>query len=204
MKKYNIFELIYLLNKSGLISVLNKKAIINTFVDNNLDLEFDENENKNEIIEHHIFQVQGNNIKWKLQKIIRQTYNIVILTARLQASPQEDRHICASSARVIVNNNNKHIMEIHTGDIIKIGNKEYSIFMRLYQFLSQKKISYDDNRYDTMCVIIEDFETDEKKEYTAQELIDLFENEDVTYIKSLQFDLLNAEKTKKVEIININ
>ena len=70
--------------------------------------------------------------------------------------------------------------------------------------MSQKKISYDDDRYDTMCVIIEDFETDEQKEYTAQELIDLFENEDVTYIKSLQFDLLNAEKTKKVEIININ
>jgi hypothetical protein len=205
-EKYNLFELIYLLNKSGLISVLNKKAIINTFVDNNLDLEFDENENKNEneIIEHHMFRVQGNNIKWKLQKIIRQTYNIVILTARLQASPLEDAHICPSSARVIVNNNNKHIMEIHTGDIIKIGNKKYSIFMRLYQYLSQKKISYDDDRYDTMCVIIEDFETDEKKEYTAQELIDLFENEDVTYCKSLQFDLLNAEKTKKVEIININ
>ena len=209
-EKYNLFELIYLLNKSGLISVLNKKAIINTFVDNNLDLEFDKNENKNknknenEIIEHHMFQVQGNNIKWKLQKIIRQTYNIVILTTGLQASPQEDAHIITSSARVIVNNNNKHIMEIHTGDIIKIGNKEYSIFMRLYQFLSQKKISYDDDRYDTMCVIIEDFETDEKKEYTAQELIDLFENEDVTYIKSLQFDLLNAEKTKKVEIINTN
>jgi hypothetical protein len=222
-EKYNLFELMYLLNKSGLTCTgdasgltnspdiiarmtraenalasssglssshaarmttnLNKKAIINTFVDNELDLEFDENKNKNEneIIEHHMFQVQGNNIKWKLQKIIRQTYNIVI-----------------------VNDNNKHIMEIHTGDIIKIGNKEYSIFMRLYQFLSQKKISYDDDRYDTMCVIIEDFETDEKKEYTAQELIDLFENEDVTYIKSLQFDLLNAEKTKKVEIININ
>jgi len=95
-------------------------------------------------------------------------------------------------------------MEIHTGDIIKIGNKKYSIFMRLYQYLSQKKISYDDDRYDTMCVIIEDFETDEKKEYTSQELIDLFENEDVTYIKSQHLDWLNNNKQKKVEIININ
>jgi hypothetical protein len=186
-EKYNLFELMYLLHAARITSVLNKKEIIDTFVDNKLDIDFDNvnNVNVNDNKEYqvtHMFRVQGNNIKWKLQKIIRQTYNIVIL-----ASPH-----------------NKHIMEIHTGDIIKIDNKEYGIFMRLYQFLSQKKISYDDDRYDTMCVIIEDFETDEKKEYTAQELIDLFENEDVTYCKSLQFDLLNAEKTKKVEIININ
>ena len=193
-----------LLHKSGVKSILNKKAIINTFVDKKLDLEFDDNVNDNNNNDNnndkhqskHMFQIQGNNIKWKLQKIIRQTYNIVIL-----AAPLEDAHIIASPARVIVNNNNKHIMEIHTGDIIKIDNKEYGIFMRLYQFLSQKNISEDDDRYDTMCVIIENFETDEKKEYTSQELIDLFENEDVTYIKSQHLDWLNAEKTKKVEII---
>ena len=203
-EKYNLFELMNLLNKSGLTrtgdalasssglssspsvrmtSILNKKAIIDTFVDTESDIEFDDDDvNDNDNIQHqskHMFRVQGNNIKWKLQKIIRQTYNIVI-----------------------VNNNNKHIMEIHTGDVIKIGNKEYNIFMRLYQFLSQKNICEDDDRYDTMCVIIENFETDEKKEYSAQELIDLFENEDVTFIKSLHFDLLNINKQKKVEIIN--
>lgn len=43
-----------------------------------------------------------------------------------------------------------------------------------------------------------------KKEYTSQELIDLFENKDITYIKSQHLDWLNAKKTKKVEIININ
>jgi len=194
-EKYNLFELMNLLNKSGLISVLNKKAIIDTFVNNNLDIEFDDDVNDNKQHQsEHIFRVQGNNIKWKLQKIIRQTYNIVILTARLQASPLEDAS--ASSARVIVNNNNKHIMEIHTGDVIKIGNKEYNIFMRLYQFLSQKNICEDDDRYDTMYIIIENFETDEQKEYSAQELIDLFENEDVTFIKSLHFDLLNINKKK--------
>jgi hypothetical protein len=204
-EKYNLFELMYLLNKSGLSAILNKKVIIDTFVDNNLDLEFDDNTNEHkQHLSHHMFRVQGNNIKWKLQKIIRQTYNIVILTAGLQyyTSPLEDASV--SSARVISHNNNKHIMEIHTGDIIKIGNKEYGIFMRLYQFLSQKNVCEDDDRYDTMCVIIEDFETYDQIEYTTQELIDLFENEDVTYIKSLQFDLLNAEKQKKVEIININ
>jgi hypothetical protein len=174
-EKYNLFELMNLLNKSGLISVLNKKAIIDTFVNNKLDIEFDDddvNDNKQHQSEH-IFRVQGNNIKWKLQKIIRQTYNIVI-----------------------INNNNKHIMEIHTGDVIKIGNKKYNIFMRLYQFLSQKNICEDDDRYDTMYIIIENFKTDEQKEYSAQELIDLFENEDVTFIKSLHFDLLNINKKK--------
>ena len=206
-EKYNLFELMYLLHTVGMTrsedessyrlaarttSVLNKKAIIDTFVNKNLDLKFDDDDNVNDNDNKqyqttHMFRVQGNNIKWKLQKIIRQTYNIVILTEQLFASPY-----------------NKHIMEIHTGDIIKIDNKEYGIFMRLYQFLSQKNIGEDDDRYDTMCVIIENFETDEKKEYTAQELIDLFENEDVTYIKSQHLDWLNAEKAKKVEIININ
>jgi hypothetical protein len=153
---------------------------------------------------------QGNNIKWKLQKIRRQAYNIVILSERLlYYSPPDDAHIHihihihtgASPVRVIVNNN-KHIMEIHTGDIIKFGNKKYTIFLRLYQYLSHKNIDYDYERYDTMCVIIEDVESDDQIEYTAQELIDLFETEDVTFIKNLHFDWLNAEKTKKVEIIN--
>jgi hypothetical protein len=204
-EKYNLFELMNLLNKSGLTragdahicasssglssspaarmtSILNKKAIIDTFVDNKLDIEFDNDDdddvnNNKQHQPEYMFRVQGNNIKWKLQKIIRQTYNIAI-----------------------VNNNNNIIMEIYTGDIIKIDNKEYDIFMRLYQFLSKKNICEDDDRYDTMCVIIENFETDEKKEYSAQELIDLFENEDMTYIKSQQFNLLNAEKQKKLKL----
>jgi hypothetical protein len=190
----------YLLHKSDLICaedgyahtyILNKKAIIDTFLDNKLDIEFDDDDGIDDVSSQssHMFRVQGNNIKWKLQKIIRQTYNIVILTERLQ----EDK-------RVIVNNNNKHIMEIHTGDIIKIDNKEYGIFMRLYQFLSHKNIYEDDERYDTMYVIIENFETDKKKEYSAQELIDLFENEDVTFIKSHKFNWLNAEKQKKLKL----
>lgn len=147
-EKYNLFELMNLLNKSGLSCtgngyILNKNAIIDTFINNKLDIEFDDDDDINDNKHHqatHMFRVQGNNIKWKLQKITRQIYNIVILT-----------------------DNNKHIMEIHTGDIIKIDNKEYDIFMRLYQFLSQKNICEDDERYDTMCVIIENFETDEKK-----------------------------------------
>jgi hypothetical protein len=188
-EKYNLFELMNLLAKSDLTSVLNKKAIIDTFVDNKLDIDIDFDD---DVVvssqSKHMFRVQGNNIKWKLQKIIRQTYNIVILA---------ERYAIVNNNNNNNNNNYKHIMEIHTGDIIKIDNKEYGIFMRLYQFLSKQNIYEDDDRYDTMCVIIENFETDEKKEYSAQELIDLFENEDVTYIKSHQLNWLNAEKQKK-------
>ena len=47
-EKYNLFELMYLLNKSGLKSILNKKAIIDTFVDNKLKIDFDDNDNDND------------------------------------------------------------------------------------------------------------------------------------------------------------
>jgi hypothetical protein len=130
-------------------------------------------------IPEHIFKVDIQKetetvvVQWKLQKIIRQTYNIVILDQKQE-----------------------HIFEIYTGDIIKIKNKEYVIFMRLYQFLSHKKISFDDERYDTMYICLHNLKTDEKKEYTTQELIDLLINEDVTYIKSHHLDL---SKSKSVE-----
>jgi hypothetical protein len=130
-------------------------------------------------IPEHIFKVDIQKetetvvVQWKLQKIIRQTYNIVILDQKQE-----------------------HIFEIYTGDIIKIKNKEYVIFMRLYQFLSHKKISLDDERYDTMYICLHNLKTDEKKEYTTQELIDLLINEDVTYIKSHHLDL---SKSKSVE-----
>jgi hypothetical protein len=163
-EKYNLFELIILLDKSGFKSVLNKKAIINTFVNNMLNIKYydNKNEEKKENI-HYMFRVQGNSIKWKIQKIVKQIYNIVI-----------------------VNNNKDYIMEINTGDIIKIGNKEYNIYMRLYQYLSQKKILLDDERYDTMCVILDKNKPDERKDMSGQEFIELFENEDVTYIKRIK------------------
>ena len=192
-EKYNLFELLYLFKNSGLSSdmdmdmAMSKEGIINIFIINELDINFSEHifkvETKKPVIlteqspietkKSNIGTVQGNNIKWKLQKIIRQTYNIVILDQWKE-----------------------HIFEIYTGDIIKIKNKEYVIFMRLYQFLSHKKISLDDERYDTMFICLHNLKTDEKKEYTTQELIDLLINEDVTYIKSHHLDL---SKSKSVE-----
>jgi hypothetical protein len=190
-EKYNLFELLHLFKNSGLSSdmdmVMSKEGIINIFIINELDINFSEHifkvETKEPVIlteqspietkKSNIGTVQGNNIKWKLQKIIRQTYNIVILDQWKE-----------------------HIFEIYTGDIIKIKNKEYVIFMRLYQFLSHKKISLDDERYDTMYICLHNLKTDEKKEYTTQELIDLLINEDITYIKSHH---LNLSKSKSIE-----
>lgn len=163
-EKYNLFELLYLLNKyksditmdMDMDMDISKETIINTFIINELDID--------------IFKIdtqkETETVQWKLQKIIRQTYNIVILDQKQE-----------------------HIFEIYTGDIIKIKNKEYVIFMRLYQFLSHKKISFDDERYDTMYICLHNLKTDKKKEYTTQELIDLLINEDVTYIKSHHLDL---------------
>ena len=171
-EKCNFFELLYLFKKSGLSSNMDinmntsKKEIINIFIINELDM--------NSLKETETVQ-------WKLQKIIRQTYNIVIL-----------------------NQKQEHIFEIYTGDIIKIKNKEYLIFMRLYQFLSHKKISFDDERYDTMYICLHNLKTDEKKEYTTQELIDLFENEDVTYIKSYHLDLSKSiEFNKSTDLVAV-
>ena len=201
-EKYNLFELLYLFNKynSGLSSdtnmnmnmdidvTMSKEGIINSFVINELDIDIDlVFDNKEHIyrVEYlketqlsHFETVQGNNIKWKLQKIVRQTYNIVIL-------------------------NNINIFEIYTGDIIKIKKKEYVIFMRLYQFLSHKKISLDDERYDTMYIYLHNLKTDEKKEYITQELIDLFENEDVTYIKSHHLNLSKSVEFNKSTDLNL-
>lgn len=165
-EKYNLFELIILLDKSKFKSVLNKKAIINIFVKNMLNIQYYNNNNVNEDKKenkNNMFRVQGNTIKWKIQKIVKQIYNIVI-----------------------VNNNKEYVMEINTGDIIKFGKKEYNIYMRLYQYLSQKNLLLDDERYDTMYVILDKNRPDERKDMSGQEFIELFENEDVTYVKRIK------------------
>jgi hypothetical protein len=177
-EKYNLFKLLHLFKNSGLSSdmAISKEGIINTFIINELDI--------NSLKETETVTVAvAVAVQWKLQKIIRQTYNIVILDQKQE-----------------------HIFEIYTGDIIKIKNKEYVIFMRLYQFLSHKKISLDDERYDTMYICLHNLKTDEKKEYTTQELIDLLINEDITYIKSHHLDLsksIEFNKSANLDLIAV-
>ena len=178
LNKYNIFELLYFLNKLELLLYINlsKKAIINKFVIAKLYINIDFSNYK---FINYSFGIQGKNIKWTIQKILRQTFNIVIL-------------------------NNINIFEICTGDIIKIKEKKYIIFFRLYQFLSKKKISFDDEKYDTLYVILEKLNYDNGYGYGygygqelissygyGQELIDKFENEDITYIRSYYLNYYN-------------
>jgi hypothetical protein len=191
LNKYNIFELLYFLNKLELLLYINlsKKAIINKFVITKLDINIDFSNYK---FINYSFGIQGNNIKWTIQKILRQTFNIVIL-------------------------NNINVFKICTGDIIKIKEKKYIIFFRLYQFLS-KKISFDDEKYDTLYVILEKLNYDnryvfghiygqelissygyEQELISGQELIDKFENEDITYIKSNYLNYYNDNLSEYID-----
>ena len=45
-----------------------------------------------------------------------------------------------------------------------------------------------------MYVILEDTDTCEEIEYSGHEFIDLFETEDITYVKSLLIDWVNSNK----------
>jgi hypothetical protein len=164
LKKYNLFELIYLLNKLELLFDFNlsKKVIINKFV--NIKLDYNINFSNYKFI-NNSFKVEGNNIKWRMQKIARQIFNIVIL-------------------------NNINIFEIYSEDIIKIKNKKYIIFIRLYQYLL-KNINKNNENYDKLYVILENLKTNIKELISVQQLIDKFENEDITYIKSNYLNYYN-------------
>lgn len=146
--KNHLFELMFLRDKYKLKCPMNKIAIIDDLVKHKIE-EF----------------LEANEIKWDIQKIRRQDYNIVI----------------------------SNLMEIYNDDIIKLGDRDYIIHQSLYKYLPHKyKYARDNGLMDDMCVILYDLETDKEcYEYTAQEFMDLFEIEDVTYVKSQLLDWLN-------------
>jgi hypothetical protein len=105
-EKYNLFELIILLDNSDLKSELNKKAIIDTFVNNKYDIEYYDYICK---VQTPSETVLNNNINFKPVKYNKQLYSIIIQ-----------------------DNNGKDIMQIYNGDNIKFDNKEYKIYMSSY------------------------------------------------------------------------
>jgi hypothetical protein len=159
-EKYNLFELVILLDNSDFKSELNKKAIIDTFVNNKYDTEYYD----------HISKEHNNTIKWKPLKYSKQLYSIIIL-----------------------DNNGKDIMQIYSGDIIKIDDKEYKIYM------SSHRCENDINKLCSLSLVkLQDLETNIETIYTKQKFIDIFQNENVTYIYSLLINWLNGNK-KKIE-----
>jgi hypothetical protein len=161
-EKYNLFELIILLDNSDLKSKLNKKAIIDTFVNNKYDIEYYD----------YIFKEQNNNIKWKPQKYNKQIYSIIIN-----------------------DNNGKDIMQIYNDDIIKIDDKEYKIYMSSYGCVN------DINKLCSLSIVkLENLETNIETKFTKQEFIDLFKNDNITYINSLLINWLNDNKLKQNSI----
>ena len=177
LNKYNFFELLYFINKLELLSYINlsKINIINNFVIAKLDINIDFSNYK---IINFSFTEQGNNIKWTIRKVSRDSFNIIIL-------------------------NRINIFEIYTGDIIKIKNKKFIIFIRLYQFIFKNINQYDEN-YDKLCVIFESLFDDQKCKYkqeliSCQKLIDKFENEDITYIKSYYLNYYNDNLSEYID-----
>jgi hypothetical protein len=179
-EKYNLFELIILLDNSNLKSELNKKAIIDTFVNNKYDTEYYDYiflktqepacQPTRLAVQKHKTEEQNNNIKWKSLKYNKQLYSIIIL-----------------------DNNGKDIMQIYNDDIIKIDNKEYKIYMS-----SDGCIDDINKYYNVSYVKLEDLDTNIETKITKQEFIDIFKKHNVTYISSRLINWLNANK-KKIE-----
>jgi hypothetical protein len=195
-ERYNLFELIILLDNSNLKSELNKKAIIDTFVNNKYDTEYYdyiflktlepacqptklavqlacqptrltlELDCPKETVQNYKTEEQNNNIKWKPLKYNNQLYSIII-----------------------VDNNGKDIMQIYNDDIIKIDNKEYRIYMS-----SDGCIDNINKYYNVSYVKLEDLDTNIETKITKQEFIDIFKNVNVTYISSRLINWLNANK----------
>jgi len=165
-EKYNLFELIILLDNSYLKSELNKKAIIDTFVNNKYDTEYYDYIFKVQSLEFPLETVQNNTIKWTPLKYNMQLYSIIIL-----------------------DDNGKYIMQIYSGDIIKLDDKEYKIYMsscgRVNDINKLCSLSY---------VKLEDLENNIETIYTKQKFIDIFKNDNVTYINSSLINWLNGNK----------
>jgi hypothetical protein len=176
-EKYNLFELIILLDNSVFKSELNKKAIIDTFVNNKYDIEYkvetleDHNINWKYDIEYKVETLEDHNINWKSLEHNKQLYSIIIL-----------------------DNNGKDIMQIFNDDIIKIDDKEYNIYM------SSDKCIDDINKYHNVSYVkLKNLETNIKTKFTKQEFIDIFKNNNITYKNSLLINRLNGNKLKTME-----
>jgi hypothetical protein len=173
-EKYNLFELIILLDNSDLKSELNKKTIINTFVKNKYNIEYYDyifSETLYPACQPTRLTAQNNNINYKPLKYNKQLYSIIIL-----------------------DNNGKYIMQIYNGDIIKIDDKQYKIYMS-----SHGCTDYINKYYNVSYVKLEDLETNIETNYTKPEFIDIFKNDNVTYISSSLINWLNGNKLKIID-----
>lgn len=176
-EQYHLFELMDISIGDDIDCAWNKKEIIEALIYNNIDDEYYDIEHRvfvpkpEDIKEYAMYSLQGGNIKWRLNHIRRKENDIVI-----------------------INNRRKIIMEICDGDIIGVlhadgSYTEYRIFLSLYQF----RHSEDNDKYDTLYVTLTNLETDEDEEYTAQELIDMFETDNVFYVHSLLLNYLYSD-----------
>jgi ribonucleotide monophosphatase NagD (HAD superfamily) len=122
-----------------------------------------------ETVQNHKTDEQNNAIKWKPLKYCKKLYSIIIL-----------------------DNNGKDIMQIYNDDIVKIDDKEYRIYMS-----SDLCIDYINKYYNVSFVKLKDLETNIGTKITKQEFMDIFKNNNVTYVISRLINWLNGNKFKK-------
>jgi hypothetical protein len=176
-EKYNLFELIILLDNSYLKTELNKKAIIDTFVNNKYDIKYYDYIFKVHAPSETVLPaftrlaVENHNINWKQLLYNKQLYSIIIL-----------------------DDTGKDIMQIFNDDIIKIDDKEYKIYMYSHGCID------DINKYHNVSYVkLENLETNIETKFTKQEFIDIFKNDNVTYKNSRLINWLNGNKLKTIE-----
>jgi len=168
-EKYNLFELINMLKKSSLTCIMNKKSIINIFLINKLYINYNLDNTKKEI----------NYIKCTVLEDSIFTSRECLYNKKLYMF-------------IINDKNDKEIMQIHNDDSFSFDNNTYIINMcsKMYQNYI--------NKYSIVNFIkLKNLKTNIETNFTNLEFMNLFINEDITYINSFMFN----NEIKKLFII---
>jgi hypothetical protein len=183
LEKYNLFELINMLKKSGLTCIMNKKSIIDKFIINKLYI-------------NHNFD----NTKIGINYVKCRASNTVC-TASDTGSRVSERDCtdsrftyseCLYKKKLycfIINDiNGKEIMQIHNDDIINFDDNTYIINMysKMYQNYMNKHAIIN-------FVKLKNLKTNKETNFTNIEFINLFINKNITitYINSFMFNNYN-------------
>lgn len=119
LNKYNLFELIYMLNKSDLTCIMNKKSIIDIFMNNKL------------YINHNFDNI---NIRINYDNYVKCTDSERVSRFTSRECTYNKKLYCF----IINDKNGKEIMQIHNDDIISFDNNIFIINMYSKLMMSSK------------------------------------------------------------------
>ena len=185
LEKYNLFELIYMLNKLNLTCIMNKKTIIDIFMINKLYI----NHNFDNInIENNYIECTNS---YRVSRINITGYTV---SEYSRITSRECTYKKKLYCFIFYEKNGKEIMQIHNDDIISFENNTYIINMysKMYQ-------NYINKHSIVNFVKLTNLKTNIETNFTKQEFINLFINKDITYINSRLVNCLN-NKIKNILI----